>query len=160
MASLSAVSYLAYAKNKEYVALSNQTANVTSAMDAAQRKIDDLTQQIADYSLKETQNESEKAELKAQLDDALAEKNRLQKENDSLNSKLEKLNAKKRKELQKEIALKNTPQADTAGSGICYLTFDDGPSANATPKILDISCGCGNFLLEVYDILYDFLFLI
>lgn len=26
---------------------------------------------------------------------------------------------------------------------------------NPTPKILDISCGCGNFLLEVYDILYD-----
>lgn len=26
---------------------------------------------------------------------------------------------------------------------------------NPEPKILDISCGCGNFLLEVYDILYD-----
>ena len=26
---------------------------------------------------------------------------------------------------------------------------------NPKPKILDISCGCGNFLLEVYDILYD-----
>ena len=26
---------------------------------------------------------------------------------------------------------------------------------NPIPKILDISCGCGNFLLEAYDILYD-----
>ena len=26
---------------------------------------------------------------------------------------------------------------------------------NPKPKILDISCGCGNFLLHVYDILYD-----
>ena len=26
---------------------------------------------------------------------------------------------------------------------------------NPKPKILDISCGCGNFLLQVYDILYD-----
>ena len=26
---------------------------------------------------------------------------------------------------------------------------------NPEPKILDISCGCGNFLLEVYDALYD-----
>lgn len=26
---------------------------------------------------------------------------------------------------------------------------------NPYPKILDISCGCGNFLLEVYDVLYD-----
>ena len=26
---------------------------------------------------------------------------------------------------------------------------------NPYPKILDISCGCGNFLLQVYDILYD-----
>lgn len=27
--------------------------------------------------------------------------------------------------------------------------------SNPCPKILDISCGCGNFLLEAYDILYD-----
>lgn len=26
---------------------------------------------------------------------------------------------------------------------------------NPYPRVLDISCGCGNFLLEVYDILYD-----
>lgn len=25
---------------------------------------------------------------------------------------------------------------------------------NPSPKILDMSCGCGNFLLEVYDVLY------
>ncbi len=28
---------------------------------------------------------------------------------------------------------------------------------NPYPKIVDISCGCGNFLLEVYDTLYDLL---
>ena len=27
--------------------------------------------------------------------------------------------------------------------------------SNPYPKILDISCGCGNFLLEAYDVLYD-----
>lgn len=27
--------------------------------------------------------------------------------------------------------------------------------SNPCPKILDISCGCGNFLLEAYDMLYD-----
>ncbi|MCR8745410.1 Eco57I restriction-modification methylase domain-containing protein [Romboutsia lituseburensis] len=26
---------------------------------------------------------------------------------------------------------------------------------NPSPKVLDISCGCGNFLLEAYDILYE-----
>ena len=26
---------------------------------------------------------------------------------------------------------------------------------NPCPKVLDISCGCGNFLLEAYDIIYD-----
>ena len=26
---------------------------------------------------------------------------------------------------------------------------------NPEPKVLDISCGCGNFLLEAYDILYE-----
>ena len=25
---------------------------------------------------------------------------------------------------------------------------------NPEPKILDLSCGCGNFLIEVYDVLY------
>ncbi|MGL4796875.1 MAG: Eco57I restriction-modification methylase domain-containing protein, partial [Paraclostridium sp.] len=29
--------------------------------------------------------------------------------------------------------------------------------SNPCPKILDISCGCGNFLLDAYDILYDML---
>ena len=25
---------------------------------------------------------------------------------------------------------------------------------NPCPKVIDISCGCGNFLLEAYDVLY------
>ena len=26
---------------------------------------------------------------------------------------------------------------------------------NPCPKVLDISCGCGNFLLKAYDVLYE-----
>lgn len=137
LASLSGVSYFAYAKHASYAALAAQTADVTSAMNEAQSKIDELTKQISDYNAKQTQNESEKAELNSQLEEALTEKDRLQKDNNALKTKLEKLNAKKRKDLQKQIALKNTQQADTASSGICYLTFDDGPSDN-TLKILDV----------------------
>lgn len=137
VASLSGVSYFAYAKSASYKVLVAQTTNVTSAMDEAQKKIDELTAKIAEYDSKADQNESEKAELNSKLEAAIAEKDRLQKENDSLKSQLETLKAQRRDELQKQIALKNTQQADTAGSGICYLTFDDGPSNN-TLKILDI----------------------
>ena len=55
---------------------------------------------------------------------------------------------KKRQELQNAIALNKVNQADTAESGICYLTFDDGPSNN-TLKILDI--------LDTYNIKATFL---
>ena len=137
VASLSGVSYFAYAKQASYKALLVQTADVTTSMAELQNTIDDLNAQIAEQDTKATQNESEKAELNSKLEAAIAEKDRLQKENDNLKAKLEQLNAQKRDELQKQIALKNTNQADTASSGICYLTFDDGPSDN-TLKILDI----------------------
>ncbi|MDO4608674.1 MAG: polysaccharide deacetylase family protein [Clostridia bacterium] len=39
--------------------------------------------------------------------------------------------------MQKQIALSNVNQAGAAQSGICYLTFDDGPSDN-TLRILDV----------------------
>ena len=138
VAALSGVSYFAYEKHTQYTAISANLSNNSSALDEAQKKIDDLTSQIAEFDLKEAQNEQEKAALNSQLQAALEEKARLEQENSSLKVEIQELAEKKRQEeLQAQIALKNVKQADAAEGGICYLTFDDGPSDN-TLKILDI----------------------
>ena len=138
VAALSGISYFAYEKHTDYVAVSASLSDNSSELQQAQKRIDELTQKITEYDSKATITEQEKAELNSQLQQALAEKAKLEQENRSLKTEIEQLKAKKRREeLQKAIALKNVNQADTAGSGICYLTFDDGPSDN-TLKILDI----------------------
>ena len=138
VASLSGVSYFAYEKYTDYVEISASLSDNSTELDKAQKQIDELTAKIAEYDSKAAQNEQEKAELNAQLQAALEAKAKLEQENNSLKTEIEQLKAQKRREeLQKAIALKNVDQADTAEGGICYLTFDDGPSDN-TLKILDI----------------------
>lgn len=138
VACLSGVSYFAYDKYTDYTAVSNSLSSNSTALEDAQKKIDELTAKIAEYDANVALSEQEKAELNSQLQSALDEKARLEQENSSLKTEIEQLRAQKRREeLQKAIALKNINQADTTDSGICYLTFDDGPSDN-TLKILDI----------------------
>ncbi len=138
VAALSGVSYFAYDKYNDYTEASVSLSSNSTALDEAQKKIDDLTSKIAEYDTNAAISEQEKAELNSKLQAALQEKARLEQENNNLKSEIEQLKAQKRREeLQKAIALKNVNQADTAAGGICYLTFDDGPSNN-TLKILDI----------------------
>ncbi len=138
VAALSGVSYFAYDKHNDYVLVSANLEDNQSSLAAAQKSIDELKAKIAEYDIDVTKSAEEKAELNSQLQAALEEKARLEQENSSLKTQIEQLKAQKRREeLQKAIALKNVNQADTAESGICYLTFDDGPSDN-TLKILDI----------------------
>ncbi len=139
VAALSGVSYFAYEKHAEYVEISASISDNNTALEQAQKTIDELTSKIADYDAQTVQNEQEKAELNSQLQAALEQKAKLEQENSSLKNQIEQLKAQKRREeLQQAIALKNSAnQADTAQGGICYLTFDDGPSDN-TLKILDI----------------------
>ena len=144
-AALASVSYIAYDRHTEYIAISASLSDNNSALDEAQKKIDEIEKTINEYNAKiaeydeaSKQNEQEKSELNAKLQAALDEKARLEQENSNLKNQLEQLAAKKRREeLQAQIALRNVNQADAATSGICYLTFDDGPSDN-TLKILDI----------------------
>lgn len=138
VACLSGVSYFAYEKHNDYVAISTSLTDNNTALQQAQEKIDELTAKIAEYDTNAALSEQEKAELNSQLQSALEEKSRLEQENNNLKSQIEQLKAQKRREeLQAQIALRNVNQADAATSGICYLTFDDGPSDN-TLKILDI----------------------
>lgn len=138
LAVLSGVSYFAYEKHNEVVEISASISSNNTALEDAQKKIDELNAKIAEYDSAAAQNENEKAELNSQLQSALEQKAKLEQENNNLKSQIEHLRAQRQKEqLQQAIALKNTNQADAAQSGICYLTFDDGPSDN-TLKILDI----------------------
>lgn len=138
VACLSGVSYFAYDKYNDYVDVLNELDENISDLEAAQEKINGLNEKIAEYDVDVTKSAQEKAELKSQLDAALAEKARLEQENSSLKTEIEQLKIEKRRnELQDAIRLNKVNQADTAESGICYLTFDDGPSNN-TLKILDI----------------------
>ena len=138
VAALSGVSYFAYDKYTAYTEVTASLSNNSSALDEAQKKIDELNAKIAEYDANATINEQEKQELNSQLQAALEEKAKLEQENNKLKGEIEQLKAQKRREeLQNAIALKNVKQADTTESGICYLTFDDGPSDN-TLKILDI----------------------
>lgn len=137
VAALSGVSYFAYEKHNDYVAISANLSDNSSALSESQKKIDELTKKIAEYDSKAVQNEQEREALNSQLQAALAEKAKLEQENQNLKTQIEQLTQKRCEELQAQIALRNIDQADAAASGICYLTFDDGPSDN-TLKILDI----------------------
>lgn len=134
-AALSAVSYIAFDKHKEYTTISTSLSDNTAALEEAQELIDNLNQQIAEFYSQSEKNEKEKAELDSKLQAALEEKAKLEQENVDLKNQLKELS--ERKELESQIALSKVNQADTMQSGVCYLTFDDGPSDN-TLKILNI----------------------
>lgn len=138
VAALSASVFFGYKNYKGYIAANASLSENDAALADAEAKIEEYTEKIKEYDSAAQQNEEEKAQLNSQLQSAFEEKKKLEQENSKLKTQIEELSAKKRREeLQALIRLKNTNQADAAESGICYLTFDDGPSDN-TLKILDI----------------------
>lgn len=113
-------------------------AKISDEQQSLQAKIDENASIVAEYDGRMQQYEAEKGELENQLQQQTEENGRLKQENEELKKQVEFLTLqKKRNELQKQIALSNVNQADAAQSGVCYLTFDDGPSDN-TLKILEI----------------------
>ena len=139
VAALSGVSYFAYEKHDDYVQacenLELEQNNNNKKQDELKIIIKELEQKIADYETDSAISEQELADLNSQLQAAFAEKERLEQENNNLKTEIEQL--KVTRQLENAIALTKVNQADTAESGVCYLTFDDGPSDN-TLKILDI----------------------
>lgn len=92
----------------------------------------DSKESSKDKDKKEDKNHDEKLEGKSKKDD-MTEKEKSNKEKDAVKS--EKSQAKDIKETEKEAVEKNTSDD---GKKVAYLTFDDGPSRNITPKILDV----------------------
>ncbi len=76
--------------------------------------------------------EADKAQLQSELDTTKKAKDSLESENSQLKNTITQLQAEKEKLNAKPIAQNPLP-----GGKVCYLTFDDGPTAN-TLKILEI----------------------
>ena len=123
-------------KTRYVQASSNLTDNEAQLVEAESR-IAEITAQLEEYSQKSDADEAEKERLNSELQAAIAEKDRLSQENANLKGQIEQLRTERRERLKQEIALNNVVQAPSAESGICYLTFDDGPSDN-TLAVMDI----------------------
>ncbi|MGN0451798.1 MAG: polysaccharide deacetylase family protein [Acutalibacteraceae bacterium] len=105
--------------------ISSVKAQITenqSLIEAAEAKISEYENQLAEKDKANT-------DISAQLEAEQNEKKKLEDENAALKEKIKTLSAQK---------AADSPQSTVpSGQKVCYLTFDDGPSAN-TLKILDI----------------------
>lgn len=111
-----------------------QISENQSLIEAAEAKISEYENQLAEKDKANT-------DISAQLEAAQNEKKKLEDENAALKEKIKTLSAQKAAQsaaaLSSQTAV-SSPQATVpSGQKVCYLTFDDGPSAN-TLKILDI----------------------
>ena len=104
-------------------------SSVKAQISENQSRIETAQAKISEYENQLAEKDKANTDISAQLEAAQNEKKKLEDENAALKEKIKTLSA------QKAV---NSPQsAVPSGQKVCYLTFDDGPSAN-TPKILDI----------------------
>ncbi len=81
-------------------------------------------------------SEEDKAKIQSELDTAKQDKEKLQSENSQLKKTITELKAKKAAEEAAKLAKAVSQNPQPTGK-VCYLTFDDGPTAN-TLEILNI----------------------
>ena len=104
-------------------------SSVKAQISENQSRIETAQAKISEYENQLAEKDKANTDISAQLEAAQNEKKKLEDENAALKEKIKTLSA------QKAV---NSPQsAVPSGQKVCYLTFDDGPSAN-TLKILDI----------------------
>ena len=156
VACLAGLSYFAYEEHNDYVATSTTLSKNEASLNSAKEEIDQLKQTVEQLQTEINESPSftkqEKDNLTSQLQQALSEKDALSKETTDLKTQIGTLQTqvtqlqsqveqlkleKRREELQKFIALDKVPQSTEGEQGVCYLTFDDGPSEN-TLKVLDV----------------------
>lgn len=130
----------------------NQDLNEAKAANTQnQATIEEYEKKIADLEEEVKKSETEKEKLKTERDSANAEKDKLQKENGDLKKEIENLKLKKQQSAQTTIkkpavqtkpattkpATKKPVVIPSSSNKVCYLTFDDGPTAR-TLEILKI----------------------
>lgn len=129
--------------------------NKSSRLKDAEKKIDSYSSAIKENEDKIKKSEEEIKNKQAEIDSAKAENEELKRQNIELAAKKKAAAAaQKAAEAKKSAAAKQTQTERTnqlivsmslerkniapAVDGVCYLTFDDGPSSKVTPRILDI----------------------
>lgn len=125
----------------------NQDLNEAKATNTQnQATIEEHEKKIAGLEEELKKSETEKEKLKTERDSANAEKDKLQKENSNLKKEIENLKLKKQQSAQTTIkkpavqtkpATKKPVVIPSSSNKVCYLTFDDGPTAR-TLEILKI----------------------
>lgn len=125
------------------------SGNLSEAKDVASKNNTSISEKDAKILDLEEQLEKEKAQtekIKNELNTTKTEKDRLQKENNSLKKEIETLKSKNKAPVQAVVnppaatglkPLNNKPVDSSSKTKVCYLTFDDGPSAR-TSEILGI----------------------
>lgn len=104
-------------------------SSVKAQISENQSRIETAQAKISEYENQLAEKDKANTDISAQLEAAQNEKKKLEDENAALKEKIKTLSA------QKAV---DSPQSTVpSGQKVCYLTFDDGPSAN-TLKILDI----------------------
>lgn len=130
---------------------SNDLSAAKSEIKHKQSTIEKQTESNAELESKLEKSEKENSEIQSELDSVKKEKKKLESENSSLKKQIKELKAKKQGAATttvKKTANKTTKKTAVAQNPkptgkVCYLTFDDGPTAN-TLKILKI--------LDEYDV--------
>lgn len=104
-------------------------SSVKAQISENQSRIETAEAKISEYENQLAEKDKANTDISAKLEAAQNEKKKLEDENAALKEKIKTLSA------QKAV---DSPQSTVpSGQKVCYLTFDDGPSAN-TLKILDI----------------------
>lgn len=104
-------------------------SSVKAQISENQSRIETAQAKISEYENQLAEKDKANTDISAQLEAAQNEKKKLEDENAALKEKIKTLSAQK--------AVDSPQSAVPSGQKVCYLTFDDGPSAN-TLKILDI----------------------
>lgn len=118
-------------------------SEIESKLESSARESSELTEEKNKLNSENEALSSERDKLSDELKTEKKKKSELEKENGKLKKEIEKLKAKRKAKSKAEAAVNSaassavsTVSKKPSGSKICYLTFDDGPSAN-TLKILD-----------------------
>lgn len=115
-----------------------QIENKAEQLSATSEQLKNTEQELAKAKEEANKQKKAKEKLSQKLEQAEKANEKLETENKYYKKEIEKLNAKKKAEVKKAAAEKNSPQSKyPVATKVCYLTFDDGPSDN-TLKILKI----------------------
>lgn len=135
-AALVATSVIIVRKNEKISEIKQLISQNETELGQISEREAELEKKLADSEKNAASISAELEAAKKEKEKLSNEKKKLEEENKSLKKKIEKLSAEKKAQDEAANLAASKPSVPNDGSKVCYLTFDDGPSAN-TLKILD-----------------------